>query len=48
MVDNEGKTRGKILENLDSSVDFINSEWRKITPQECEAMIDNIPNTFQK
>ena len=31
------------FENFDSLVDFINSEWRKITPQECEAMIDNIP-----
>ncbi|CAF3056725.1 unnamed protein product [Rotaria socialis] len=37
------KTRGKTLENLDSLIGFVNSEWRKITLEQCEAMIDNIP-----
>ena len=37
------KTRGQTFDNLDSLVDFINSEWRKITPEQCEAMIDKIP-----
>ena len=36
------------FENLDSLVDFINSEWRKITSQQCEAMIDNIPKPLSK
>ncbi len=44
----KGKIRGKIFENLDPLVDFINSEWRKITPEQCEAMIDNIPKRLAK
>ncbi|CAF1211122.1 unnamed protein product, partial [Didymodactylos carnosus] len=31
------KTRGKKFQNLDLLVDFINSEWRKISPDQCEA-----------
>lgn len=42
------KTRGKKFENLDLLVDFINSEWRKITPDQCEAMLDNIPKRLAK
>ena len=42
------KTRGKTFENLDSLVGFVNSEWRKITLEQCEAMIDNIPKRFAK
>jgi hypothetical protein len=37
------KTRGKTFENLDSLVGFVDSKWRKITLEQCEAMIDNIP-----
>ncbi|CAF1307494.1 unnamed protein product [Rotaria sordida] len=44
----EEKTRGKTFENMDSLVDFINSEWRKITPEQCKAMIDNIPKRLAK
>ncbi|CAF1408385.1 unnamed protein product [Rotaria sordida] len=44
----EEKTRGKTFENIDSLVDFINSEWRKITPEQCKAMIDNIPKRLAK
>ena len=36
------KTRGKTFENLDSLVGFVNSEWRKITLEQCEAVIDNM------
>ena len=42
------KPRGKTLENLGSFVDFINLEWRKITSQQCEVMIDNIPQRLAK
>ena len=42
------KTRGKKFENLDSLVDFVNSEWQKIIPQQCEAMIDNMSKHLQK
>ncbi|CAF4655107.1 unnamed protein product [Rotaria sp. Silwood2] len=37
------KTRAQTFDNLDSLVDFISLEWQKITPEQCEAMIDKIP-----
>ena len=37
------KPQGQTFDNLDSLVNFINSEWRKIASEQCEAMIDKIP-----
>ncbi|CAF1447184.1 unnamed protein product [Didymodactylos carnosus] len=37
------KTQAQTFDNLDSLADFINLEWCKITPEQCEAMIDKIP-----
>ncbi|CAF0915595.1 unnamed protein product [Didymodactylos carnosus] len=42
------KTRGKKFQTLDLLVDFINSEWQKITPDQCEAMLDNVPKRLAK
>jgi hypothetical protein len=37
------KTRAQAFDSLNSLVDFISLEWEKITPEQCEAMIDKIP-----
>jgi hypothetical protein len=42
------KTRAKTFENLGALIDFVNSEWQKITPGQYEVMTDNIPKRLAK
>ncbi|CAF1504227.1 unnamed protein product [Rotaria sordida] len=42
------KIRGKTFKNFDSLVNFVNLGWQKITLEQCEAMIDNIPKRVAK
>ncbi len=43
-----GNYEGKTFENLDTLVGFVNLEWRKITLEQWEAMLDNIPERLAK
>lgn len=42
------KIRGKAFKNLASLICCVNSEWKKITQEQCQAMIGKIPKHLAK